>query len=133
MSFLSLGLENSVSQNIRSSFKNFRFPKYNKKLFLRKYKKVFNLGAKKFYFLKYKKNLFFRKCKKFVKSGFFYFLNLVLKVAQVALKSTTVFGSLEYLFFSRFLLIMLHKLNQIIINPKKFQAMFTSEKKTTQK
>ena len=57
-SFLCLGQESSISQNIRKTF------------LLEKYKKVFNLGTRKFQFPKYKS--LFKKC---LKSGFFiYFI-----------------------------------------------------------
>ena len=42
-------------------------------MFLRKYKKVFNLRAKDFHYPKYKKNVFLRKYKKFFRVDFLYF------------------------------------------------------------
>ena len=59
--FLILGLESSISQNIRN-------------FFLRKHKKVFNLRAKKYHYQKYKKNIFWKNIRNFFREYFFYFL-----------------------------------------------------------
>ena len=58
-----LGLESSISRNIRNFFKVgfFYFSSSESSLL-----KVFNLGARKFHFPKYKKNFFLRNIKTFI-------------------------------------------------------------------
>ena len=108
-SFLSLEQESSISQNIINFLGVFFVYFSSLERSLLKYR-FFRLGARKFRFVKYKKNFFWENIKKFhfpkYQTNFFQenirtffrayffifliFLRLVLKLAQVAIKSTTL-------------------------------------------
>ena len=86
-SFLSLGLESSISRNIRHFFRVSLFLFFKPRNFS---PEIFNLGARKFCLPKYKKIFFWKNVRNFFRVDFFYFSSLGWKVCQVAPYSTTI-------------------------------------------